>query len=424
MQPTQTTRSLRLSVVALVAASGCVAADATPKAVASGSADPPAVVEYPDANVRHLRRLANEPRPVEASALPPRHLDEDLFPESLIDRTRIVSGGPPADGIPSIDEPVFQPASEVDWLEDGEAVLALDHDAGVRAYPVRVMTWHEIVNDRIDGIPVAVTYCPLCNSAVAFDRRLDGRELEFGTSGALYLSALVMYDRQTESLWTHFDGRAVVGTLVGSQLELLAVSTVPWSEFRQAHPDAGVLTTDTGYERDYGRNPYVGYEDLERPLSGFHTTSTDPRAPAMSRVVGLVGTDGAVAVATELLEDEGVVTTTLDGRAATVWRAPGLASSLDDRDVSGGRDVGATGAFFVDGDDDPQQFELRGDRFVDAETGSTWDLFGRAVDGPLTGHQLEPITHLDTFWFAWASYQPQTRLLAGGASLDGPPGTA
>jgi hypothetical protein len=181
-------RPLRLSVVALVAASGCVTTEAPPKSTAIFPPDAPAVKEYPDLNLRQLRRLASEPRSVEDSALPPRHLDEELFPESLVERTRIVSGGPPADGIPSIDDPRFQPAAEVDWLKEDEAVLALEHGATVRAYPVRVMMWHEIVNDRIDGTPVAVTYCPLCNSAVAFDRRLERRELEFGTLVSLYLS--------------------------------------------------------------------------------------------------------------------------------------------------------------------------------------------------------------------------------------------
>ena len=137
------------------------------------------------------------------------------FPPPLVDVSRIRSGGPPPDGIPPIEDPKFDIASGVDWLEETEPVLFVEVDGDARAYPLQVMTWHEIVNDTFGEIPVTVSYCPLCNSALAYDRRLEGRVLDFGTSGRLFNSSLVMYDRQTESLWTHFDGRAVVGALTG-----------------------------------------------------------------------------------------------------------------------------------------------------------------------------------------------------------------
>jgi hypothetical protein len=370
---------------------------------------------YQDRAERRLNLLAAESRPVEPSAMPPRHLDEDRFPESLVDRTRIVSGGPPPDGIPSIDDPRFESADEVDWISDDEAVLALRVGEVERAYPIRIMTWHEIVNDVIGDVPVAVTYCPLCNSAVAFDRRADGEVLDFGTSGALYLSALVMYDRQTETLWTHFDGRAVVGTMVGTELEVLPVATVSWRDFREANPTGEVLSLDTGYDRPYGRNPYVGYDQAEAPLTGFFTLDIDARQAAMQRVVGVVGRDEDLAIPTDRLRSEGTVAAELDGRPISAWHLPGTASPLQGNTVDGGDDIGATGVFYTDdlGDGSGDvRFVRDGEVFVDDVTGSRWNLLGEAVGGPLAGRRLERATHLDTFWFAWSSYRPETTLLS------------
>lgn len=369
------------------------------------------VREYPDAIQRELWRRASEPRPVENSAMPPRHLDAEAFPEVLVPRDRIVSGGRLPDEIPAIDEPQFAPADEIDWLGDDEAVLVLQAEDTVRAYPVQVMMWHEIVNDVVDGVPVAVTYCPLCNSGIAFDRRLDGRVLEFGTTGTLYQSALVMYDRQTESLWTHFDGRAVVGTLVGAELEPMFLSTVGWQDFVDAHPDAPVLTRDTGYQRSYGRNPYVGYDTIDKPLTGYFSGDVDDRLDPMTRVVGIQKAAESVAVALSELRERGVVELTIDGQRVTIWHRPGLASSLDDGQVAGGDDVGAVGAFIPETDAGPMTF-ARDDagNFVDDRTGSTWNILGEAVAGPAAGEQLEPVTHVDTFWFAWSTYRPSTAL--------------
>jgi len=369
---------------------------------------------YPDRAERRLNLLAAESRPVEPSAMPPRHLDADRFPESRVERTRIVSGGPPPDGIPSIDDPRFEPVDEVDWISDDEAVLSLRVGEVERAYPIRIMAWHEIVNDVIDDVPVAVTYCPLCNSAVAFDRRVDGEVLDFGTSGSLYLSALVMYDRQTETLWTHFDGRAVIGTMVGTDLEVLPVATVSWRDFRDANPDGEVLSLDTGHDRPYGRNRYVGYDQSETPLSGFFTMDIDARETAMQRVVGIVGRDEDLAIPTERLRSAGTVSTELDDRPITVWHLPGTASPLQHETVDGGDDIGATGVFYTDGLEDVGGdviFVRDGAGFVDDVTGSRWNLLGEAIEGPLAGQRLERATHLDTFWFAWSSYRPETTLL-------------
>ncbi len=184
------------------------------------------------------------------------------FPQPLVDPARIMSGGPPPDGIPPIDKPKFVSVAEAsEWLAPEEPVIALHVGEDARAYPVQVLIWHEIVNDTVAGVPVVVTYCPLCNTAVSFERSVEGVEVTFGTSGRLFASALVMYDRATESLWTHFDGRAVVGVLAGKRLQVVASPLLAWSEFAASFPDGKVLDRNrTGFSRNYGSNPYTGYD--------------------------------------------------------------------------------------------------------------------------------------------------------------------
>jgi len=200
-----------------------------------------------------LEEVSGSPAEDVPSAL--ENIEDPELPRPLVDPDAVVSGGPPPDGIPPIDEPRFQPAAEVDWLTDDEPVLAPAIGETPRAYPVRILIWHEIVNDTIDVRPVAVTYCPLCNSALAFDRQLGDRLLTFGTSGLLYHSDLVMYDRQTESLFSQIEGRAIAGVLAGEELDRVPVQTVTWAQWRQAHPEGMVLSQDTGARRDYGINP-------------------------------------------------------------------------------------------------------------------------------------------------------------------------
>jgi len=398
---------MRALVVAVALLAAACSGPASERAAPAEESTPTTVEDYPDAITRWLRRMASEPRPVERSAMPPRHLDAATFPVSLVPRDGIVWGGVAPDAIPAIDDPVFEQASSVDWLDDREAVLVLQLDGEPRAYPIQVLMWHEIVNDEVEGRPVAVTYCPLCNSGVAFDRTVDGRTFDFGTSGALYLSALVMYDRQSESLWTHFDGKAVVGTLAGAELEVLPLSTVAWGDFRRAHPDAQVLSKETGYERPYGTNAYRNYDQFDGPLRGFFPGEVDPRQAGMARVVGFGDGDEAVAVLTDHLAEVGVVDLELDGRPVVVWHVPGTASALHRERVADGDDVGATGVFFTDG----SVFSRDGEELVDEATGTRWNVLGEAVSGPRTGERLEPVTHLDTFWFAWSSYRPDTALV-------------
>jgi hypothetical protein len=380
-------------------------ASCSPAASESAPADEPAAVE--SVQLEPVEQSETEKTP---SALV-LSLDDPRLPAPLVDPDRVVSGGPPPDGIPPIDEPRFLAADDVSWLADDEPVIALSLGDEHRAYPVQIMVWHEIVNDTVDGRPVSVTYCPLCNSALAFDRRVEDRVLTFGTSGKLYLSDLVMYDRQTESLWSQLEGRAIAGVLTGAQLERIPVQTVSWAQWREAHPDGWVLSRDTGATRDYGRNPYVGYDETTSDPFLFDGDA-DPRLEPKERVLGLGDPEDPVAVPLAVLADSRVLEVEVGGRNVVLWAAQGLRSALDSEDITAGRELAATGAFVSETDGRTLTFRADGPQtFVDEQTGSTWDVLGRAVSGPLTGTELEPAGHLDTFWFAWAAFHPETRLV-------------
>lgn len=334
--------------------------------------------------------------------------DED-FPPPLVDPAELVSGGPPPDGIPSIDGPKFVRQCSVDWLNADEPVLALEIDGDARAYPLRIMTWHELANDTVGDVPVTVSYCPLCNTGIAYDRRAESRVLDFGTSGKLYNSALVMYDRQTQSLWSHFTAEAVAGLLTGTKLKTFPLSTISFADFRAAYPEGLVLSTDTGTDRDYGANPYAGYDDPGGSPFLFDGEA-DPALPEMTRVVGVVEGGQPVALVSERLLEERVVEFKAGDQTFVALAKPGTASALDASDVADGRDVGSTGVFDPVVNGQRLSFAATGDVFSDDATASRWDILGRAVSGPLEGTQLERVQHVDTFWFAWSSFYPGTTL--------------
>lgn len=247
-----------------------------------------------------------------------------------IDYSEILSGGPPKDGIPSIDRPKFVAVSEVDDLSPTEPVVGLLVNGEARAYPLRILTWHEIVNDSIGGRPVAVTYCPLCNSAIVFDREVDGKVLEFGTTGKLRNSDLVMYDRTTESWWQQFLGEAIVGELTGTKLKMLPSRLESWERFAVRHPEGQVLIPNNEGLRSYGRNPYQGYDTSSYPFlyRGEMPEGIEP----MARVVAV----GKQAWSMNLLRADGRIES--DDLVIT-WE-PGQNSALDHGQIAKGRDVG------------------------------------------------------------------------------------
>jgi hypothetical protein len=257
------------------------------------------------------------------------------FARTTVPFNEILSGGPPRDGIPPIDRPQFKPAAEVSDIAPREPVIVFPLDTNARAYPIRVLMWHEIVNDTVAGQPVAVTYCPLCNASLVFDRRINGRVLDFGTSGLLRNSDLVMWDRQTESWWQQFSGEAIVGSFVGSSLKLLPSQVMSYGDFQKRWPNGPVLVPENPGMRQYGRNPYAGYEDASAP---FLFRGELPKGlPAMARVVVARMDKRTVAVSLALLTRKGRIER--DG-VIFAWRN-GVASALGASSIAKGKDIGA-----------------------------------------------------------------------------------
>jgi len=258
----------------------------------------------------------------------------------------IISGGPGRDGIPAIDTPAFIPVTEEMSLDPEEPVISLSLNGEARAWPLRYLIWHEIANDTLGGVPVAATYCPLCNAAIVFDRRLGGKVLDFGTTGNLRKSDLVMYDRQTESWWQQYTGEAITGELAGETLRILPSRLESWAQFKARHPDGDVLIAQNPGFRPYGANPYVGYDTSPFPFL-YDGTVPDGIKP-LARVVVVDGKAWAL----DLLRSRKKIH---DGDLTLTW-TPGQRSVLDQRDITRGRDVGTVTArrgdeHSCDGDD-------------------------------------------------------------------------
>jgi Protein of unknown function (DUF3179) len=308
----------------------------------------------------------------EASPPPPDAAQWDTdFSKRLVPLEEFQSGGPPKDGIPAIDTPRYTRAEQVEFLEDREPVIEITVAGESRAYPLQILTWHEIVNARFGETPVAVTFCPLCNTAIAFDRRVNGRVLDFGTTGKLRDSDLVMYDRQTESWWQQFSGEALVGRLAGTKLRQLPARIVSWRDFRQAHPSALVLNRATCFRRDYGTNPYAGYDAIGSHPIFAARNADDDRLPAKERVVYVeVGKDAFAVPFPELTKQRTITFQTDEGELIVRWRA-GVASALDTAAIGEGRDVGAASVL---------------------------------LDG-------EPVPFTEPFWFAVAAFRPDIEIV-------------
>lgn len=355
--------------------------------------------------------MANTPLPSEdVPAGLTRQFSTD-FTRRSISFDEILSGGPPKDGIPAIDDPTFVSTAEADeWVEDLEPVAVLQEDDEVRIYPFQILTWHEIVNDVVGGRPVAVTFCPLCNTAIAFDATAGGMQLDFGTTGRLRFSNLLMYDRQTESWWQQATGEAVMGEFTGEHLTFLPVSVISWEEAQNRFPDAQVLSRDTGFNRSYGRNPYAGYDNINSSPFLFQGPSTPDQLPPMARVTTVELNGEAVAYPDRVLEEIVVANDTVGGVDVVVFWQPGVASALDSSDIAAGRDVGATAVFERALNGQTLTFVAEGETIQDEQTGSTWTVLGEAVAGELAGEALEPVVKVDHFWFSWAAFRPDTRI--------------
>lgn len=207
------------------------------------------------------------------------------FSKHSIPIEEILSGGPPKDGIPAILRPKFVEANKADFLKGEDRVLALFLNGEAKAYPIKILNWHEIVNDTIGGKPVLITYCPLCGTGMAFDPLIKGRHYTFGVSGLLYNSDVLMYDHQTESLWSQIKQEAVTGKLTGTRLTLLSLIHTTWDAWKKEYPESLVLSTDTGFRREYSHDPYESYTKTSSLM--FPVGDVDGRLPPKALVLGI-----------------------------------------------------------------------------------------------------------------------------------------
>lgn len=228
----------------------------------------------------------------------------------------IQKGGPPRDGIPALDTPDRVPAEKAPWADD-DLVLGVEWNGEARAYPIAILDWHELVNDELGGRSILVSYCPLCGTGIVFDRRVGGRVRSFGVSGLLYRSDLLLYDRETESLWSQISAEAVTGPLVGRRLELIGSSMMRWGAWREAHPETTVLSRETGHRRNYGRSPYGDYATSARLV---FPVPLDRRYHPKMRTLGLrlPGRSARAYPAEEVARSGGVVEETFEGQRVLV----------------------------------------------------------------------------------------------------------
>jgi len=236
---------------------------------------------------------------------------------SSIAATEIHKGGPPRDGIPSIDKPLFINANQAGFLKAKDRVLGLHRNGISKAYPISIMNWHEIVNDEITGEAVVVTYCPLCGTGVAFSAHAAGKQLSFGVSGLLYNSDVLLYDRETKSLWSQLLTHAISGPMKGTNLRLISLQHTTWADWLKRHPQTLVLSTETGYSRDYQSDPYAGYEDSDGIY--FPVSHRDPRYHPKERVLG-VEIDGQFKAYpfAELSQTDGLVHDRFNGKRLSI----------------------------------------------------------------------------------------------------------
>ena len=320
-----------------------------------------------------------------------------------------LSGGPPKDGIPSVANPEMESieiASE--WLVDRSPVIAVEIDGEARAYPQAILMWHEIANDEIAGVPIAVTFCPLCNSSITYDRRVGDMVLDFGVSGLLRNSDMIMFDRQTESWWQQLTGVGLVGEYAEIILDFVPSQVISFGQFVERYPEGVVMSRNTGYGRSYGRNPYVGYDQNQNPFL-FRGEIDQRLDSAVAHVLATDINDAPKAYPFDLIREAGVINDSIDETSIVIFYQSDVAAALDDSVIDNSRDIGTAGMYDATLDGQTLTFVSNGDgSFTDEQTSSTWNAYGEAIAGELVGSELEWVHAFPHFWFAWAAFHPET----------------
>jgi len=306
----------------------------------------------------------------------------------IVPLDKIKSGGPPKDGIPSIDNPNFVSTAEANFVSDDDLVLGLKINEETKAYPLFILVWHEIVNDVVGDVPVAVTYCPLCFTNQVFERTINGQVTEFGTSGKLYNSNLVMYDRNTDSQWSQAIGIAITGELTGQKLKRVPFDVAKWSDWKTLYPETLVLTTKTGHIRAYGSDPYGDYYTDPRII--FPVENKDERLHPKEIILGFNNDNIYKAYKLVDVEEKNVINDEIgDKKLLLVSLYPEMARAFN-RDVDG----------IV------LEFQYIDGKIIDTQTKSQWNFDGEAIEGQLKDKKLDREVFNPGFWFEWVAFHP------------------
>lgn len=319
------------------------------------------------------------------------------------------------DGIPPIDAPSYYSIDEAkkEYFEF-EPVIAVEIKGESRAYPLSVLMYHEIANDSLGGMGITITYCPLCNSAVVFDRDLTfkGKDyhLDFGVSGMLRKSDMVMYDRQTETWWQQFTGEGLVGDLRGAELSFISAPVISLDEFFELYPNGTVLakerTSEGEDEHHYGKNSYVGYDDHGNEKPRLFFDDVDSRLPAMTRVIDVLINKNHKIYRLKYLKDKGTLNDSFQEETISIFYTEKLVSVLDSADISESKTIGAVNVFYTQLDNYTLTFKKKNDYFIDKQTKSRWNMKGVCFYGELKGTKLRTVNHGTHFAFAMFAFHP------------------
>ncbi len=332
--------------------------------------------------------------------------------QRIINLGSVLSGGVPRDGIPPIDNPRYESTADAPkWLDPEEPVIAVEINGDAAAFPLNILLRHEIVNTEIGGEPVAVTYCPLCNSSLVFKSTIDGVKHRFGVSGLLRNSDLIMWDDKTQSWWQQLTGDAIVGDYVGRRLVQVPAPVVSWETFASEFPDGRVMDRP-GSRGSYENTPYTGYDDSSNKNPFLFRGTVDPRAAAIDRVSAIDIGSGPVAYHFDFLSENPVVNDVIGDTPIVILFDNGTESAFRSNTQRGEfATVGSSTTFLRELDGQLLTFSAVDGVIKDDQTGSTWSRFGKASAGELAGEELLPVLHGDHFWFAWAAFKPDTSLI-------------
>ena len=294
-------------------------------------------------------------------------------------------------------------------MAEKEPVISVNINGSSKAYPLQILMFHEIVNDRIGRTPLLVSFCPLCYSGIVYDRTIKGMSINFGVSGLLRNSDMVMYDQLTESFWQQFTGEAIVGDMVGTKLKVVPSQIISFDEFRKNYPDGLILSKNTGHKRPYGMNPYVRYDNKES-IPFLFSGPTDSRLSQNEKVIGIKDEISSKAYPYSLTFQKNVIHDIFNKTEIVIFHIPGTLSSMDTKIIEDSKDVGSTGVFESNLEGRALKFKFENNKIIDTNTKSEWSITGRCIDGELKTKQLKKINHGDYFSFAWFAFKPNSEL--------------